>query len=94
MNVSCKKHPIVITIVSEPNKQIINLHDCSICYEPTKNIDLIELNCRHSFCAFCIQHILECSVPYCALCRATITSFDVKNIKIYNSLYPYCNLYL
>lgn len=98
MNV-CKKRPIVITIVSEPNKSIININDCSICYEPIKNTDLVKLNCRHSFCAFCIRHILEYSVPYfavpyCALCRTAITSFDVKNIKIYRLLYPYCDLYL
>lgn len=95
-----KKHPIVITITNDSklNDESNNKkdHDCFICYELTKNTDLVQLNCRHSFCVFCIQTILEipCCVPCCSFCRTNMTSFDVKNVKTFKLLFPYCDLYL
>lgn len=71
------------------------VNECSICYENIKCIDMVELNCKHTFCATCITGSLKahnnryCS-PVCALCRAQMTCFNVKNPEIYNLVSEHC----
>ena len=91
-----KKYSInAIMLCTESESELALKNDCPICYEPTKNIDLINLNCSHRFCGECIKSTLESynnrnNSPCCALCRSDITSFEIKNPEIYNSISNYC----
>lgn len=75
------------------------IEECAICYESVSSIDLVKLNCSHAFCGGCIKGTLKaynniyCG-PACALCRAPMTSFSVKNPKIYNLVSEHCNFNL
>jgi hypothetical protein len=69
--------------------------DCPICYESINCVDLIKLNCSHQFCGPCIATILERNnnnniIPTCALCRASMTSFDIQNLEVYHLVANYC----
>ena len=73
------------------------VEECAICYENTKCMDLVKLNCEHKFCGDCINRSLKahnnmyCG-PTCALCRTKMVSFSVKTLDIYNLVSEYCNL--
>jgi len=68
--------------------------DCPICYETTKCVDLIKLNCSHQFCGLCLKSILERHniniLPTCALCRTFMTSFDIQNLEVYHLVAKHC----
>lgn len=65
--------------------------DCGICYELTKETDMIKLNCGHIFCGQCIKGCLMASKTSCAMCRCQIKNISVKNQEIYELVSEYCN---
>ena len=88
-----KKYNISPLLVQQQEKE--GVEECAICYEFKSTIVLVKLNCSHVFCGECIKGTLKahnnmyCS-PTCALCRAPITSFSVKNPEIFNLVSEYC----
>ena len=69
--------------------------ECAICYELTKCVDNVTLNCGHYFCGSCIKNTLNAHTnmylaPTCALCRTPMTHFAIKNTTVYDSLVDYC----
>jgi hypothetical protein len=64
--------------------------DCAICYEEVKNINKVTLNCGHQFCGDCIDKTIHKFTtqekPLCALCRTQISTLNIKNQEIYNTL--------
>lgn len=65
---------------------------CSICYEPTKKIDIVHLECNHEFCASCMfltitskfkERSLELDDCFCPFCRGNILKIygNVENMK-------------
>jgi len=87
------KYNISPLLVQQEEKE--GVEECPICYESKSTIDLVKLNCSHVFCGECIKGTLKahnnmyCS-PVCALCRAPMTSFSVKNSEIYNLVSEHC----
>ena len=74
--------------------------ECAICYETISPDCFVRLNCSHTFCGSCIKQTLKTHNnqsynnqtygPTCALCRAPMTSFSVKNSVIYEMLSEHC----
>jgi len=64
--------------------------ECNICYEKTKNLNMVTLNCKHKFCGGCVSQTLKkCNkfkLPNCALCRTKIDCILVNNPEIINTL--------
>ena len=66
--------------------------ECPICFELTKTVNSVRLNCGHTFCGNCIKKTLTSfNVPCCALCRAPISCLTVKNAEIHDLVAPHCN---
>jgi len=87
-----KKYNITPLLVPTEEEGV---QECAICYENITCIDMVKLNCSHIFCGSCIKGSLKahnniyCG-PACALCRAPIKSFSVKNPEIYNLVLEHC----
>lgn len=64
--------------------------DCCICYELTKDVDNVHLNCGHKFCVQCIKGCLNSNKAICAVCRCPMKNFRVKNEKVYQLVSNYC----
>jgi len=82
-------------VIKDENEEENEEKDCPICYESIKCDDLIKLNCSHQFCGSCIATILERNnnnniIPTCALCRASMCSFDIQNLEVYHLVANYC----
>jgi hypothetical protein len=83
--------------IIETSEELEKCEDCSICLEETKLADTVTINCGHKFCGTCITSTLKMhkniyAGPSCALCRAPMSSFVVKNPEIYNLVAEHCNL--
>jgi hypothetical protein len=91
-----KKYNIAPTLsVIEPNGVLEQCQDCAICYENTKVVDTVTLNCGHNFCGPCVKGTLNAhnnmyAEPACALCRAPMTHFITKSTDIYNLVSEHC----
>jgi len=93
-----RRYNIMPTFVIKDENEEIGVNeeiDCPICYESIKCVDLIKLNCSHQFCGPCISTILERNnnnniIPTCALCRASMCSFDIQNLEVYHLVANYC----
>ena len=91
-----KKYNIAPTLsVIEPNGVLEQCQDCAICYENTKVVDTVTLNCGHNFCGPCVKGTLNAhnnmyADPSCALCRAPMTHFITKSTDIYNLVSEHC----
>jgi len=92
----CKKYNISMCVsVTETKEELEKCEDCSICFEETKLLDTITINCGHKFCGTCITNTLKmynnmAANPACACCRSQMTSFTVKNQEIYSSVSNFC----
>jgi hypothetical protein len=92
-----KKYPInPLYLCYENESQLDEEYECSICYEQTKIINSVILNCNHKFCGICINNTLTLhnniyNDPSCALCRQPISTIVIKNPEIYNNISPFCN---
>jgi hypothetical protein len=88
-----KKYRIRLNLTEENDK---GFEDCVICYDNVSYMNLVKLNCNHEFCESCIKNTLKhnnnYNNPSCALCRKTMSCFNVKNIEIYNSIADHCIL--
>ena len=83
--------------VIETNEELEKCEDCAICLEEKKIADTVTINCGHKFCGECITSTLKMhkniyADPSCALCRAPMSSFVVKNPEIYDLVAEHCNL--
>ena len=93
---SVKKYHIAPTLsVIETNDVLEQCQDCAICYENTKVIETVTLNCGHNFCGPCVKGTLNAhnnmyADPSCALCRAPMTHFITKSTDIYNLVSEHC----
>jgi hypothetical protein len=91
-----KKYNIAPTLsVIEPSELLEECQDCTICYENTKVVDTVTLNCGHNFCGPCVKGTLNAhnnmyADPCCALCRAPMTHFITKSTDIYNLVSEHC----
>lgn len=89
-----KKYNIRPLLVQQEEEEE-GVKECAICYQNISSIDLVKLNCYHNFCGECIKGTLKahnniyCG-PTCALCRAPMTSFSVKNPEIFNLVSEHC----
>ena len=91
-----KKYNISTCIsVTETSEELEKCEDCSICFEETKLLDTVTINCGHKFCGTCITNTLKmyntmAAGPACAFCRSQMTSFTVKNPEIYSLVSEHC----
>ena len=91
-----KKYNISTCIsVTETAEELDKCEDCSICFEETKLLDTVTINCGHKFCGTCITNTLKmyntmAAGPACAFCRSQMTSFTVKNLEIYSLVSEHC----
>jgi hypothetical protein len=91
-----KKYNISTCIsVTETAEELEKCEDCSICFEETKLLDTVTINCGHKFCGTCITNTLKmyntmAAGPACAFCRSQMTSFTVKNPEIYSLVSEHC----
>ena len=96
IQIPVKKYNISSTLsVIEPSGLLEECQDCTICYENTKVIDTVTLNCGHNFCGPCVKGTLNAhnnmyADPSCALCRAPMTHFITKSTDIYNLVSEHC----
>lgn len=65
-------------------------HECAICYDSIKCVELVTLNCKHEFCGKCVKEQINGVSPKCAFCRETMTSIVTKQDTSYNLLATYC----
>ena len=91
-----KKYNISTCIsVTETSEELDKCEDCLICFEETKLLDTVTINCGHKFCGMCIKNTLKMyntmtAGPACAFCRSKMTSFVVKNQEIYSLVSEHC----
>jgi|688.fasta_scaffold421777_2 hypothetical protein len=90
-----KKYNIIPVLVLNDEEEFVK--ECSICYEDISSIYLVKLGCAHYFCGVCIKGWLNAHNnirhgPTCALCRAPMENFSVKNQEIYNLVSEHCYL--
>jgi len=88
------KFDIVPLMICETSEDLETTSECVICYEPTKLVDVVVLNCNHQFCQTCIKQTLmkhrKICGPSCALCRQPMSTFTVKNPDTYNAIAEHC----
>ena len=92
-----KYHISPSILVTETAEELEKCEDCSICYETTKLVDTVTINCGHKFCGLCVKRTLETHTnthnsPSCALCRVTMINFVAKNPDTYNLVVEHCIL--
>ena len=93
-----KKYNIIPSLsIIETREELEKCEECAICLENKKIADTVTINCGHKFCGGCItttlkKHSNKYVAPTCALCRAPMTSFVVKNPEIYNLVSEHCIL--
>ena len=98
IHVEPKKYNIIPSLsVIETREELEKCEECAICLENKKIADIVTINCGHKFCGGCItttlkKHSNKYVAPTCALCRAPMTSFVVKNPEIYNLVSEHCIL--
>jgi len=91
-----KKYNISTCIsVTETSEELEKCEDCFICFEETKLLDTVTINCGHKFCGMCIKNTLKMynnmtADPACAFCRSQITSFTMKNLETYSLVSEHC----
>ena len=91
-----KKYNISTCIsVTETSEELDKCEDCFICFEETKLLDTVTINCGHKFCGMCIKNTLKMynnmtAGPACAFCRSQITSFTMKNLETYSLVSEHC----
>jgi hypothetical protein len=91
-----KKYNISTCIsVTETSEELDKCEDCFICFEETKLLDTVTINCGHKFCGICIKNTLKMynnmtAYPACAFCRSQITSFTMKNLETYSLVSEHC----
>ena len=89
-----RKFDIVPLMECETSEDVETASECAICYEPTKLVDTVVLNCNHQFCKTCIKHTLmkhrQICGPSCALCREPMSTFTVTNPDTYNAIAEHC----
>lgn len=71
--------------------------ECGICLEHNiEKKNMVNLNCKHSFCCNCIVRVLEMTspskTPCCAFCRAGITDIETSSSDNYTQLAEFCNI--
>ena len=72
-----------ITIMEE--QFVVSEDDCAICMENRENDKFCQLNCKHCFCAVCIQTILHLPRAFhCPLCREKVATIKVVNTAYIN----------
>jgi len=83
------KFEITIVLCAEVEK-FETEEDCNICYEKTKNRNMVTLNCKHKFCGDCVSQTLKkCNkfkLPNCALCRTKIDCILVNDNDVRSTL--------
>ena len=94
-----EKYDISLILVQKEEEKEEEREECAICYENINCMDLVKLNCNHTFCSDCIKGTLNANknnsrslVVLCALCREPMRSFSVKTQEIYNLVEEHCNL--
>ena len=91
-----KKYNIATCIsVTETSEELDKCEDCLICFEETKLLDTVTINCGHKFCGMCIKNTLKMynnmtADPACAFCRSQITSCTMKNLETYSLVSEHC----
>ena len=70
---------------------LVDNFECCICFETINEIDSVELNCEHSFCAVCVSKTINnCNknntTPKCALCRTKYLQLKIKTENTRNIL--------
>lgn len=78
------------TILCVEVEELETENDCNICYEKTKNQNMVTLNCKHKFCGDCVSQTLKkCNkftLPNCAMCRTKIDCILVNSNEVLNTL--------
>ncbi len=78
------------TVLCVEVEELESEDDCNICYEKTKNRNMVTLNCNHKFCGQCVSQTLKkCNkfkLPNCAFCRTKIDCILVNDNKVMNIL--------
>ena len=84
-----RKFEIKTILCVKPEESEVE-EDCNICYEKTKNCNMVTLNCQHNFCGNCVSQTLKkCNkikFPNCAMCRTKIENVIVKDEEVLNIL--------
>jgi hypothetical protein len=77
----------------ETEEELKDPVDCPICLDTCTKLETISTNCNHTFCKDCIcSHIdHRKQKPVCPMCRTYITSFEIKDVEIYDELYTKYN---
>ena len=93
LDTSIKKYDIKLLLVANDTE---SLKECAICYEQKETNNDIELNCKHKFCANCVEGIIKhnnsknvCN-PCCALCRQPINTLTVAKKEVFDIISTYC----
>lgn len=97
-----KKVELYYRIKNINKKQSTETIECNICYDNSDIINMVEYNCKHSFCVRCVEKIIESYKKdknntdlCCALCRTktemlTLTKLNrIKNCETKNILQSY-----
>jgi hypothetical protein len=72
-----------ISVIEE--EFVVSQDECAICMEKRENDEFCQLNCRHYFCAVCIQIILHLPRAFnCPLCREKVVTIKVMNSAYIN----------
>lgn len=82
-----KKFNVEINVTKQCGENLEETCECNICYENYDMKEFISLNCGHEFCKECIKNSLKNEkkmMPSCAMCRADIKSFKIREESIKN----------
>jgi hypothetical protein len=89
-----KFHISPVLWVFESDEELESKIECAICYENTKILNTVTLNCGHQFCGTCIMNTCKTqpahNPPSCALCRTTMNTFVVKDEAEFEMVEQYC----
>ena len=85
-NYHWKIEPIMPQLYTE--SELREIKQCPICYDETREFNLMTTNCNHTFCNNCITTYLDTErnkqCPHCPMCRSTITSMNIKSIILFD----------
>lgn len=64
---------------------------CSICYEPVKSSEKLQLPCHHIFCASCMGNYSRNTIELkCPLCRQALNNFNIYQ-EVYSNVASFVN---
>uniref|UniRef100_A0A6C0JIW1 RING-type domain-containing protein n=1 Tax=viral metagenome TaxID=1070528 RepID=A0A6C0JIW1_9ZZZZ len=85
-NIIFTNYEIKLKHYDNNNNENIPHIECSICYNSTEKNKCAYFECKHEYCTYCVEQLINKKHTTCPYCRAKIKSITCYTEEIYNKL--------